>query len=39
MKTETITEIKSVLCAAGNIAAEMVGYKNKEITGNRQPKW
>ena len=33
------TEIITVLCAAGNIVAEMVGYKNKEMTGDRQPNW
>ena len=37
IKPETITETNSVLLAAGNIVAEMVGYKNKEMTGNRQP--
>ena len=39
IKTETITETNSVLRAAGNVAAEMVGYKNKEMTGDRQPNW
>ena len=39
IKTETITEKNSVLRAAGNIVAEIVGYKNKEMTGNRQPNW
>ena len=39
IKTETITETNLVLRAAGNIVAEMVGYKNKEMTGNRQPNW
>ena len=39
IKPETITETNSVLLAAGNIVAEMVGYKNKEMTGNRQPHW
>ena len=39
IKTETITETNSLLRAAGNIVAEMVGYKNKEMTGNRQPNW
>ena len=39
MKTETITETNSVLSAAGNVAAEMVSYKNKEMTGDRQPNW
>ena len=34
IKTETITEINSLL-AAGNIVAEMVDYKNKEMTGGR----
>ena len=28
-----------VLHADSNIIAEMVGYKNKELTGNRQPNW
>ena len=37
IKTKIITEANSVLRAAGNIVAEMVGYKNKEMTGNRQP--
>ena len=36
IKTETIIETKSVLRAAGNIVAPMVGYKKKEMTGNRQ---
>ena len=35
IKTETITERNSVLRAAGNIVADMVGYENKEMTGNR----
>ena len=39
IKTETITETNSVLRAAGNIAAEMVSYKNNEMTGDRQPNW
>ena len=39
IKTETITEINSVLRAAGNVFAEMMGYKNREMTGNRQPNW
>ena len=39
IKTETITETNSVLRSAGNIVAEMVGYKNKEMTGDRQPNW
>ena len=34
IKTETITETNLVLRAAGNIAAEIVGYKNKEMTGD-----
>ena len=38
IKTETITEINSLL-AAGSIVAEMVDYKNKEMTGDRQPNW
>ena len=39
IKTERITETNSVLRAADNIVAEMVGYKNKEMRGNRQPNW
>ena len=39
IKSEKITETNSVLRAAGNIVAEMVGYKNKEMTENRQPNW
>ena len=39
IKTETITETNSVLRAAGNVVAEMVGYKNKEMTGDKQPNW
>ena len=39
IKTETITETNSLLHTVGNIVAEMVGYKNKEMTGNRQPNW
>ena len=39
IKTETITETNSVLRAAGNVVAEMVGYKNKEMAGDRQPNW
>ena len=39
IKTEAITETNSVLQAAGNIVAEMVDYKNKEMNGNRQPNW
>ena len=39
IKTETITETNSVLRAAGNIVAEMVGYKNKKMIGNRQSNW
>ena len=35
IKVETITETNSVLRAAGNIVAEMVDYKNKEMTGGR----
>ena len=31
--------IYSVLHAAGNIATEMVGYKNNQMTENRQPNW
>ena len=38
-KSEKITETDSVLRATGNIVAEMVGYKNKEMTENRQPNW
>ena len=39
IKTERITETNSVLRAADNIVAEMVGYKNQEMTRNRQPNW
>ena len=39
IKTEAITETNSVLRAAGNIVSEMVGYKNKEMTGDRQTNW
>ena len=39
IKSEKITETDSVLRAAGNIVAEMVGYKNKEMTGDIQPNW
>ena len=37
IKTETIIETNSVLRAAGNAVAQMVGQKNKEMTGDRQP--
>ena len=39
IETETITEANSVFCAGGNVAAEMVGYKNKQMTEDRQPNW
>ena len=39
IKTETITETNSVLRAVGSIFAEMVGYKKKKMTGDRQPNW
>ena len=39
IKIETITETNSVLRVVGNVVAEMVGYKNKEMTGDRQPNW
>ena len=39
IKTETVTEPNSVLRATGNIVAEMVGCKKKEIAGDRQPNW
>ena len=39
IKSEKITETNSVLRATGNIVAEMVGYKNKKMTENRQPNW
>ena len=39
IKTETVTETVSALRAAGSVVAEMVGYKNKEMTGDRQPNW
>ena len=35
IKTEKITETNSVLPTAGNIFAETVSYKKKEMTGNR----
>ena len=37
IKTETIRETNSVLRAAGSTVAEMVSYKNKEMTGDRKP--
>ena len=37
IKTETITETNSALRTAGNAVAEMVGSKNKKMTGDRQP--
>ena len=39
IKTETVTEANSVLHAVGNVVAEMAGYKNKEMTGDRHPNW
>ena len=36
IKTERITETNSVLHTAGNVVAEMVGSKNKKMTGGRQ---
>ena len=39
IKVETITETNSVLRGAGNIVAKMGGYKNKKMTGDRQPNW
>ena len=39
IKTETITEASSALRATGTVVAKMVGYKNKEMTGDRQPNW
>ena len=33
IKTETITELNSVLRDAGNIVAEMGDYKDKNMTG------
>ena len=39
IKTDTIIETDLVLHPAGNIVHEMVGYKNKELTGNRQANW
>ena len=39
IKTGIITETNSVLRATGNIVAEMLCYKNKELTGNRQKNW
>ena len=38
-KTETITEKNSVLRYVGNIVVDVVGYKNREMTRNRQPNW
>ena len=35
IKTETITETKSVLRATGNIVAKTVVYKNNEMAGDR----
>ena len=37
IKTKTITGTNSVLRAAGKIVADMVGYKNKKMSGDRQP--
>ena len=34
-KTKTIIETNSLLRAAGNIVAEIVCYKNKEMIGNK----
>ena len=34
IKTETTTEMNSVLCPAGNIVTEMGGYKNQGRIGN-----
>ena len=39
IKTETITETNSVLRAADNVVAEVVGYKNREMAGDRKPNW
>ena len=39
IKAETITETNSVLRAAVNPLAEIVGYKNKKMTRGRQPNW
>ena len=39
IKTETITERNSVEHAACNICEQIVGYKNKVVTGNRPPNW
>ena len=39
IKTETITERNSVEHAAGNICEQIVGYKNKVVTGNSPPNW
>ena len=39
IKIETITETNSVLRVVGNVVAEIVGYKNKEMTGDREPNW
>ena len=37
IKTKTITETNSVLRAAGKVVADMVGYKNKKMSRDRQP--
>ena len=39
IKIETITETNSVLRVVRNVVAEIVGYKNKEMTGDREPNW
>ena len=39
VKISKIVSLNSVVDGAFNIVAEMVGYKNQEITGNRQPHW
>ena len=39
IKTETITETNSILRAADNVVAEVVGYKNREMAGDRKPNW
>ena len=39
IRTESITETNIVLWAAGNVVAEMVGYKTRNPKENRTPHW
>ena len=39
IRTESITETNIVLRAAGNVVAEMVGYKTRNPKENRTPHW